>query len=136
MVNNILTRGEMERSLSQSIQAFYRQQLGCNTEKVSCHILNEQVAIAIKNPITPLENLLSNSTDNGFVQSLRDRIDTIIKQDLIATIEKILGVDIVAMTIDTTVDSNLTGIVALLSKKPVTRETRRSLKKPQINHNS
>ena len=76
MVDKTLTRGEMERNLSQSVQAFYRSQLGCSTEKVSCHIINEQVAIAIKNPITPLESLLNSSIDSQFVQDLRDRIDT------------------------------------------------------------
>lgn len=133
MVDKTLTRGEMERNLSQSVQAFYRNQLGCSTEKVSCHILNEQVAIAIRNPITPLESLLSSSIDSQFVQDLRDRIDTIIKQDLIITIEKILGVEVIAMTINTTVNSNLTGIVALLSQKPITRNLKRTFSKPKVN---
>ncbi len=132
MVDSILTRGEMERNLSQSVQAFYRNRLGCRTEKVSCHILGEQVAIAIRNPITPVETLLNVSTDSDFVQDLRDRIDTIIKQDLIDTIEKILGVEVIAMTINTTISSNLTGIVALLSQKPLTREMKHNHSKPRI----
>ena len=132
MVNAILTRGEMERSLSQSVQAFYRNKLGCRTEKVSCHILNEQVAIAIRNPITPLENLLNNSADDSFVRDLRDRIDTIIKEDLIVIIEEILDVRVIAMTIDTTIHNNLTGIVALLSHKPATRDLKRKESKSKI----
>ena len=135
MVNAIFTRGEMERSLSQSVQAFYRNQLGCRPEKVSCHILNEQVAIAIKNPITPLENLLNSSSDDRYVRDLRDRIDAIIKQDLIDLIEKTLEVGVIAMTIDTTIDNNLTAIVGLLSQKPVTREVKRKESKPKINRN-
>ncbi|MGD1918490.1 MAG: Na-translocating system protein MpsC family protein [Pleurocapsa sp.] len=133
MVDKTLTRGEMERNLSQSVQAFYRSQLGCSTEKVSCHIINEQVAIAIKNPITPLESLLNSSIDSQFVQDLRDRIDTIIKQDLVSTIEKILGVEVMAMTINTTVNNNLTGIVALLSQKPATRDSKRTFGKSRVN---
>ena len=129
-----LTRGELERNLSQSIQAFYRNKLGCRTEKVSCHLIDEQVAIAIKNPITPVETLLSDAADNRFARDLRARIDTIIKQDLVTTIENNLGVDVIAMTIDTTVDNNLTGIVALLSQKPKTRDSKRSQNKLKVNN--
>ena len=136
MAKTTLTRGEMERNLSQSIQAFYRNQLGCRTEKINCHILNEQVAIAIKNPVTPIETLLNDSTDNQFVQELRDRIDTIIKQDLMTIIEKILGVEVMAMTINTTISNNLTGIVALLSQRPITREVKRNPSKPKVNINA
>ena len=125
MTVSTLTRGEMERHLSQSVQAFYRNKLGCRTEKVSSHLLKEQVAIAIKNPITPLETLLYSSSDKQFVQDLRDRVDAIIKEDLVLTIEEILDVKVVAMTIDTTVDNSLTGIVALLSQQPETREPKR-----------
>ena len=133
MTGIILTRGELERNLSQSIQAFYRSKLGSRTEKVSCHLINEQVAIAIKNPLTPVETLLNGAADSQFARSLRDRIDTIIKQDLIATIENNLGVEVIAMTIDTTVDNNLTGIVALLSQKPKTRDSKRVQNKLKMN---
>ncbi|MCC0175394.1 DUF2294 domain-containing protein [Waterburya agarophytonicola K14] len=136
MVNTLPTRGEIERNLSQSIQAFYRNQLGCRTDKVSCHLLNEQVAIAIRNPITPLEQLLNNSNEDGFVQNLRDRIDTLIKNDLISTMEKVLGVEVLAMTIKTTVNNNLTGIVALLSQKPELRDVKRISNKLKVNSNS
>lgn len=61
MADNFPTIGEIERNLSQSIQAFYRHQLGCRTEKVNCHIIDQQVAIAIKNPITPVERLLNRA---------------------------------------------------------------------------
>ena len=133
MTGITLTRGELERNLSQSIQAFYHSKLGCRTKKVSCHLINEQVAIAIKNPITPVETLLSGAADHQFARDLRARIDTIIKQDLIATIESNLGVGVIAMTIDTTVDSNLTGIVALLSQKPETRDSKRTRDKLKPN---
>lgn len=136
MTETTFTRGELERNLSQSIQAFYRTKLGCCTEKVSCHLINEQVAIAIKNPLTPVEALLSNSTDIQFARDLRDRIDTIIKQDLTATIEEILGVEVIAMTIDTTVDNNLTGVVALLSQKPKTRESKRTQSRHKVDKNA
>lgn len=129
MVDTLLTRGEMERNLSQSVQAFYRNQLGCKTDKVSCHIINEQVAIAIYNPITHVEKFLNTPGDRDFIQDLRDRIDTIVKNELLSVMETILGVQVVALTIDTTLDNNLTGIVALLAKSPKLRDIKRNTSK-------
>lgn len=128
MIDTIPTRGEMERSLSQSVQAFYRNQLGCRTGKVTCHILNEQVAIAIHNPITPVEKLLHNSNDAKFVQDLRARIDNLVKSELLLMMQTVLQVDVIALTIDTTLNNNLTGIVALLAQKPKVRDLKRFAK--------
>ena len=121
MKHTIPTRGEIERDLSQCIQSFYRHQLGCQTRKVSCHIVKNQLAVAVENSLTPVERLLNESGDNEFRLSLRNRIDQIVKYKLFPQIEVILGVKIVALTIDTTLDNDFTGIVALLSDAPKVR---------------
>jgi len=132
MVHSIPTRGEMERNLSQSVQAFYRNQLGCQTKKVSCHILEDRITIAIMNPITAIEKLLIDANESQFVRDLRDRIDAIVKHNLIPILEAVVNVKVIAMTIDTTVSHNFTGIVALLSQKPNIRESKRALNKPKV----
>jgi uncharacterized protein YbcI len=126
MVNNVPSRGEMERSLSQSIQAFYRDQLSCRVGKISCHILGNQVAIVIENSVTSLEKILNNSEDQNFVRDLRDRIDYIVKSELVVKIKHNLGVEVIDLTIDTTLEHNFTGILALLNEMPQIRKTKRS----------
>ena len=126
MEQTTLTRGEMERSLSQYIQAFYRNQLGCKTRKVSCHILQNKVAIAIENSLTPVEKLLDNYNDSEFTKDLRNRIDAIVKKQLPSGMEDILSVKITDLTIDTTLNHSFTGIVALLAEAPMVRHSRSS----------
>ncbi|MDJ0634371.1 MAG: Na-translocating system protein MpsC family protein [Xenococcaceae cyanobacterium MO_188.B29] len=121
MEQTLPTRGEMERSLSQHIQAFYRNKLGCSTGKINCHILNNQVAIAIENSITPIEKMLDNPDDCEFRRDLRNRIDTIVKRELLSELETVLKVKVVDMTINTTLDNNFTGVVVLLSASPLVR---------------
>ena len=121
MKQTLQTRGEMERSLSQYIQALYRNQLGCRTGKISYRIIDNKVAIAIENPITPVERLLDKSKDSEFVRDLRDRIDAIVKTELLLGMERTLQVKIVDLTINTTLDNNFTGIVALLYEVPKVR---------------
>lgn len=124
MEQTILTRGEMERSLSQYVQAFYRERLGCKTRKVSCHILNNKLAIAVENSVTPLEKLLNTYSDSKYTQDLRTRIDAIVKDCLPPKLEEILGVKISSLAIDTTLDQNFTGMLALLEEVPSLRSNR------------
>lgn len=122
MVSTLPTRGEMERSLSQSLQAFYRQQLSCRVGKISCHILDNKVAISIESPITSIEKLLDSSEDRQF---LRDRIDSIVKSEVMQSIKQNLGVEAIDLTIDTTIENNFTGILAFLCEKPPMRNPKR-----------
>lgn len=117
-MKQIPTRGEIERNLSQYIQSFYRNQLGCQTRKVSCNIVKNQLAVGIEKSLTPVEILLNDLGDDEFKRSLRDRLDRIVKRKLIPEIEAMLGVEVDALAIDTTVEDNFTGIVALLSQAP------------------
>lgn len=126
------TRGEIERNLSQYIQSFYRNQLGCQTRKVSCHIVKNQLAVAIENSLTPVEKLLDDSGEDEFTRSLRDRIDQIIKDKLFPQIEDILGVKVNALAIDTTLDNDFTGIVALLSDSPKVRLPQGAVQKSRV----
>lgn len=124
MNQNLRTRGEMERSLSQHIQAFYRNQLGCRVGKISSYILDDRVAISVEDSITPLEKLLDNAEDLQLRRDLRDRIDDIVKQELMSSIEKILGVQAIDLAINTTLDQNLTGMMVFLSDTPTYRRTK------------
>ncbi|PSB05518.1 hypothetical protein C7B62_25045 [Pleurocapsa sp. CCALA 161] len=126
MTNNVPSRGEMERNLSQSIQAFYRDRLSCRVGKISCHIFGNQVAIIVENSVTSLERVLNNSEDQNFVRDLRNRIDCIVKSELITKIKQIIGVEVIDLTIDTTLEHNFTGVLVLLNEMPQTRKTKRN----------
>ena len=51
MDNNLFTKGELERQLSQKIQAFYRRQLGHQPSKVTCQLFDSKLAVIIEDSI-------------------------------------------------------------------------------------
>ena len=53
------TRGELERTLSQEVRAFYHAQLGHQPSKVTCEFIGDKIAILIENSITQPEQLLA-----------------------------------------------------------------------------
>ena len=80
----------------------------------------------VENSVTSLEKLLNNSEDQNFVGDLRTRIDRIIKSELITKIKHNLGVEVIDLTINTTLEHNFTGILALLNEMPQIRQTKRN----------
>ncbi|MDJ0596367.1 MAG: DUF2294 domain-containing protein [Pleurocapsa sp. MO_226.B13] len=121
MTDNLLTRGQLERQLSQEIQAFYRLHLEHRPSKVICQLFSTKLAIIIENSITNAEQILVEEGKNDLAQEVRSNLDEAIQPDLRQLIEKILRVKIIDILSDATFDTGRTGIIAILNKTPQVR---------------
>jgi uncharacterized protein YbcI len=121
MTASLPTRGQLERSLSQRIQALYREQLGHRTGRVTCQIFGEQVAIVIENSITQPEQMLAQAEQNDLATEVRTGLENAIQPQLISLIEEIAGVTVVDLLSDATLESGRTGIIAVLDNVPTVR---------------
>ncbi|WP_416672415.1 DUF2294 domain-containing protein [Egbenema bharatensis] len=121
MTASLPTRGQLERALSQRIQALYREQLGHRTGKVTCQIFGEQLAIVIENSITQPEQMLAQAEQNDLASEVRSGLDNAIQPQLIRLIEEIAGVTVVDLLSDATLESGRTGIIAILDNMPTVR---------------
>jgi uncharacterized protein YbcI len=117
------TRGQVERNLSQRIQALYREQLGHSPSKVSCQLFDEKVAIVIENSITQPEQLLVEEGQTELVEKIRTDLQEAIRPKLKSAIEEILEVDVVDLLSDAAINSGRTGMIAVLSAAPELRES-------------
>lgn len=115
------TRGQLERLLSQRLQALYRDQLGHQPGKVTCQIFDEKVALIIEDSITPPEQLLADRGQADLAQQVRSELDEAIKPGLKALIEDVLGVSVVDLLSDATLETGRTGIIAVLEVSPEVR---------------
>ncbi len=91
------TRGQLERSLSQRIQAFYRARLGHQPSKVTCQLFDEKLAIILEDTITNAEGLLSEEGQHELAQQVRSNLDDAIEPKLIALIEEILESTLISL---------------------------------------
>jgi uncharacterized protein YbcI len=115
------TRGQLERLLSQRLQALYRDQLGHQPGKVTCQIFDEKVALIIEDSITPPEQLLADRGHADLAQQVRSELDEAIKPGLKALIEDVLGVSVLDLLSDATLETGRTGIIAVLEVSPEVR---------------
>lgn len=115
------TRGQLERMLSQRLQALYRERLGHQPGKVTCQLFDEKVAIILENSITPPEQLLADRGQSELAEQVRSELDEAIKPQLRHLIEEVLGVAVLDLLSDATLETGRTGIIAVLDLTPDVR---------------
>jgi uncharacterized protein YbcI len=115
------TRGQLERSLAQGIEALYRRELGHRPGKVSCRIFDDKIAIVLEESITPTEQLLANSGQEELAEKVRVDLDKALRPQLTQLIEETIGVSVTDILSDATLETGRTGAIAILSAPPQVR---------------
>ncbi len=123
MDNNLFTRGELERLLSQKIQAFYRSQLGHQPSKVTCQLFDSKLAVIMEDSITSAEQILVEEGKNDLAEKVRSNLDDAMQPELKQLIEEITKVTVLDMLSDATLVTGRTGIIVVLSEAPKMRNS-------------
>lgn len=122
MSNNPLpTIGELERSISQRIQALYRSRCGHQPSKVIAHMFSNKLTVIVENSLTVVERLLTQTGKLELAHQVRLSVDDAIKQQVIELIEDIMQVRVINLLWDTIVETGYTGMIAILSDFPQIR---------------
>lgn len=116
------TRGQVERTLTQRIQALYQEQTGKRPEKVTCQPFDEKFAIVIEKIITRSEQLLLASDRLVVAQEFRAQLDAVLKPKLIALIEEVIQVPVITLLNNSDLACDCAGMIAFLEDTPVVRD--------------
>ncbi|HEY9700614.1 MAG TPA: DUF2294 domain-containing protein [Trichocoleus sp.] len=115
------TRGQIERTLSQRIQALYRSHLGHQPSRVTCQLFDEKLAIIIEDSITQPEQLLLGEGKKTLAEQLRNDLNKSLQPRLKELIEDILGVKVLDLLSNATLETGRTGAIVILETAPRTR---------------
>lgn len=118
MTENLLTRGQLERKLSQQIQAFYRHHLEHQPSKVTCQLFDSKLAVIIEDSITNAEQILIEEGKNDLAIKVRSNLDEAIQPELKQLIENITEVEVLDILSDATLSTGRTGMIVVLSNTP------------------
>lgn len=124
------TRGQLERQLSQRLQAFYRQHLGYQPGQTICHLFEKKLAIVIENSVTPTEQFLAEEGEASLAKKVRERLDNLTRSSLQELIEDILEVQVKDLMSDVTLETGRMGIIVVLEDTPKVRNPESIQKKP------
>lgn len=115
------TRGQIERTLSQRIQALYRTQLEHQPSKVTCQLFDEKIAIILEDSITQPEQLLVENGQEELAEKVRAELDEAIQPQLKTLIEEVVGVDVIDILSNAKLDTGRTATVVILANPPQVR---------------
>ncbi len=121
--NTIPTRGQLERTLSQRIQALYRTQLGHKPGDIQCHICEEKITIILEDSITKPELLLAENGHEDLAKQVRSEIDELLQTQLKALIEEIVKTPVIDLLSNAKLETGRTGTIAVLANPPQIRST-------------
>lgn len=122
------TRGQMERTLSQRVQALYRTQLGQQPSRVQCQIFDGKVVIVLEDSITKTEQFLVASGQEKLAEQVRDDLDKAFNPQLTKLIQEVIGIEVVDILTDATLKTGRTGTIAVLADTPQFRESQATRK--------
>lgn len=123
MASDTPTRGQLERSLAQKVQALYRNELGQQPSKVSCQLCGEKFIIILEDSLTQPEQILAQGGQEDLAEKVRTNLDDFMKPQLKSLVEDITGVNVTDLLSDVTLESGLTGIIAVLEEMPTLRSS-------------
>ncbi len=115
------TVGQLERSISQKMQALYKQYLGHQPSKVTCQLFNSKIAIILEGSITQPEQLLLEEGKIDLAEKVHKDLAQAIEPQIKLLIEEVLGVEVLDLLSDATINTALTGIIVILSDTPSVR---------------
>ncbi|MEM8831861.1 MAG: DUF2294 domain-containing protein [Cyanobacteria bacterium P01_G01_bin.19] len=119
--HDLLTCGQLERKISQAIQAFYRQHLGHQPSKVTCQFFGSKLAIIIEDSITNAEQILIDEGKTELAEQVRSNLDDAIQPELKRLIKSLADVNVIDILSDATLDTKRTGTIAILDRTPLVR---------------
>jgi uncharacterized protein YbcI len=115
------TRGQLERSLSQQIQALYHDQLGHRPEQVICRLVDNQVMVVAEAAITPPEQLLADAGKTQLAEQVRADLDAALQPQIKALVETVLGVSVMDIIGNAKLETGRTGTIIILEAAPAIR---------------
>lgn len=115
------TRGQIERTLSQRIQALYRTQLEHQPSKVTCQLFDEKIAVVLEDSITQPEQLLVSQGQEELAEKVRSELDQALQPQLKTLIEEVVGVDVIDILSNAKLETGRTATVVILANSPPVR---------------
>ncbi|MBD2041494.1 DUF2294 domain-containing protein [Microcoleus sp. FACHB-672] len=112
------TRGQLERLLSQRIQALYRTQLEHKPSKIDCEICDDKIIIVLDDSFTKAEKLLAENGQEGLAEQVHTELDEVILPLLKALIEEVLQISVLDLLSNAKLETGRSGTIALLASAP------------------
>ncbi|MEB3213045.1 MAG: DUF2294 domain-containing protein [Leptolyngbyaceae bacterium] len=88
--------------------------------QISCRLFDDKLTIIIEDSLTQPEQLLLQNSGSQRVEELHADLAKVVRPQLVQIVEEILGLEVIDLMSDTTLETGRTGLVIVLSDRPET----------------
>lgn len=118
---DLQTVGQLEREISQKIQALYKKALGHQTGRVTCQLFDRKIAVILEDSITQPVQLLVQEGQLELAEKVRTDLNAAIQPQIKNLVAQILNVSVLDVLSDTTLETGRTGLILVLAHTPEVR---------------
>jgi uncharacterized protein YbcI len=116
-----LTRGQIERAVTQRIQRLYRDLVGQRPSRVVTHLVDGKLLVILQDSISPVERLLWQTGHDAIALQLQQIIADTLKPLFKSLVEETVGVQVLTVLFSEDIESGFASLTALLADQPKTR---------------
>ncbi len=125
------TCAQVERTITQQLQAFFREHIGQRPSKVVCQILNDGVVVILHDTLAPAERTLFDADRTESAKQFRSELHELLKPRIKELIEPIVATSVTAVLVDSDLDTGISILTAILEDLPQVRDPESIPKKPK-----
>lgn len=125
METTLPTSGQLERQISQGVQALYRLQFGHLPSRVTCHIFDNKVAIVAEDTVTAIERVLRDCSQIDLAREVRSAICETFTARIGQKVTEILDVKVADVVGDSNLENGYIGAIVFLESFPKVRLAKR-----------
>jgi uncharacterized protein YbcI len=116
------TCAQIERTITQQLQAFFREYVGQRPSKVICQILSHGVVVILHDTLAPAERTLLDADRTESAKQLRSELHELLKPRIKELLEPIVASPVTAVLVDSDLDTGISTLTAILENLPQVRD--------------
>ncbi|MEL7076302.1 MAG: Na-translocating system protein MpsC family protein [Cyanobacteria bacterium J06631_6] len=120
------THKQLERDIAHRFRAFNREKIGCASQDVTCTIFSNYLVLVAEGALTTLEQTIYHSGEISMIESLRQNINQVLKQELDQIVREMALVDTKDVVCELNYETERLIAIAILTTAPAVRKKKRA----------
>lgn len=126
------TAGQIERDVTQALNALYRKELGHQPGKITCQLFETKVVLVIEDSLSRPEQLLLKKGNSEVALQAHEELLDVIKAMAKSCIAEATQLFVVDILVDSNIETSRMGLIVMLEKAPEVRNPSAIPKNPIV----
>lgn len=132
----VKTAGQVERKITQALNALYRKELGHQPGKITCQLFEAKAVLVIEDALSRPEQLLLAKGDSEVALQAHEEVLEVLKTMARSCIAEATQMSVVDILVDSNVETSRMGLIVMLEGAPEVRNPSAIPKNPVTSKDS